>query len=294
MAGNSEQLRQTRNEQIALSTLMPTDHYTGGFLLEIKLGNYLQKRVIKVGDDNSLTIEKPNGTVVKKWAIEEIYGILCAPANLVRDGSLAIAETYDQAQVTTFTTITMMEPSVIVTRGDKEKVQELIAWYEANKKPSSMKSPYLLEASSLGSFLGLDGNTIVIRHTGFINAMSKGGLQGEKRIPIKSVLSVQFKPATDIAGGYIQFETAGGSQRPARGGVFEAAGDENSVLFSKTEMPQFEKFRDKVNSLIEGSGSTTPAASSADELAKFAKLRDDGIITEEELQQKKKRLRCLG
>lgn len=259
-------------------------------MLEIKLGNYLQKRVVRISDDNSLTIEKPNGTVVKSWKIEEIFGILYAPANLVRDGSLAIAETYDQAQVTTFTTITMMEPSVIVTRGDKEKVSELLAWYEANKKPLANKSPYLLEASSQGSFLGLDGNTIVIRHTGFINAMSKGGLQGEKRIPVKSVLSVQFKPATDLVGGYIQFETAGGSQRPARGGVFEAAGDENSVLFSKAELEQFEKFRDKVNSMIESSGVTVATASSADELAKFAKLRDDGIITQEEFDLKKKQL----
>ncbi len=259
-------------------------------MLEFKIGNYLQKRVIRIDDDNSLSIEKTNGSVIKKWQIEEIFGILVAHATLIRDGSLAIAETYDQAQVTTFTTITMMEPSVIVSRGDKESVKQIQDWYEANKKPNTGKSPYLLEAVTAGSFLGLEGNAVVIRHTGFINAMSKGGIQGEKRIPIKSILSVQFKPATDLAGGYIQFETAGGSQRPARGGVFEAAGDENSVLFSKSEMPKFEAFRDKVNSLIENSGGSGLSSSSADELAKFAKLRDDGVITEEEFQQKKKQL----
>ena len=263
-------------------------------MLEFKLGNYLQKRIIRIADDNSLSIEKTNGQVIRQWKIEEIFGILHVPANLVRDGSLAIASTYDEARITTFSTITMMVPSVIVSRADKESVKSLMEWFETNKVANTNKSPYLLEATSAGSFLGLDGNTIVIRHTGFINAMSKGGIQGEKRIPVKSILSVQFKPATDAVGGYIQFETAGGSQRPARGGVFEAAGDENSVLFSKSEMPKFEVLRDKVNSMLESTGNLVQQVSSADELAKFAKLRDDGIITEAEFQEKKKQILGLS
>ena len=115
-------------------------------------------------------------------------------------------------------------------------------------------------------------------------------MQGEKRIPVKSILSVQFKQATDLTAGYIQFETAGGSQAAARGGLFEGAGDENTVLFSKAEAPQFEAFRDHVDKLMNAAPAVSGGASQADELAKFARLKEDGIITEEEFAQKKKQL----
>lgn len=259
--------------------------------MEFKVGNFAQKRVIKVGEDNSISFLKTNGTLLKTWSIEEIYGIQYSPPTLVHEGSLAIAESYEDSKITAFSTITLMPHSVTISGADKEKVAELLAWFESNKSSKSNDSPYLLEATSGNSFLALEKNTIVIRSTGFLNAMAKGGIQGEKRIPIRSVLSVQFKKATDATAGYIQFETAGGSQAAARGGVFEAAGDENSVLFSLNDMPQFVSFRDKVNELLESSQQQSSSqVSSADELAKFAKLRDDGVITEDEFAAKKKSL----
>ena len=259
--------------------------------MEFRVGNYLSKRVIKVGEDHSISIFKTNGTLLKSWSIEEVYGIQYFPPTLVHDGCLAIAESYEDSKITAFSTITLMPHAAIISGADKEKVAELLAWFEANKASHTNDNPYLLEATSGNSFLALEKNTIVIRSTGFLNAMAKGGIQGEKRIPIRSVLSVQFKKATDATAGYIQFETAGGSQKAARGGVFEAAGDENSVLFSVNDMPQFVTFRDKVNELLESGQEQSPSqVSAADELAKFAKLRDDGVITEDEFAAKKKSL----
>lgn len=259
--------------------------------MEITVGNFVQKRIIKVEDDNSISFLKSNGELIKKWSIEEVFGIQYSPPTLLHDGSLAIAETYEDSKITAFSTITLMPNSVTIAGGDKGKVAELLSWFDSNRAPNSKDSPYLLEAASGNSFLALEKSTIVIRSSGFLNAMAKGGIQGEKRIPVRSVLSVQFKKATDVTAGYIQFETAGGSQQASRGGVFEAAGDENSVLFSSADMPQFEAFRNKVNELLElGPEQGHSQVSSADELAKFAKLRDDGVITEEEFVAKKRSL----
>jgi hypothetical protein len=259
--------------------------------MEITVGNFAQKRIIKIEDDKSISFLKTNGALIKKWAIEEVFGIQYSPPTMLYDGSLAIAENYEDSTITAFLTITLMPNSVTISRDDKGKVAELLTWFESNRAPQSTDSPYLLEAKSGNSFLALEKSTIVLRSSGFLNAMAKGGIQGEKRIPIRSVLSVQFKKATDLTAGYIQFETAGGSQHAARGGVFEAAGDENSVVFSLQDMPQFEAFRKKVNELLESSPDQGQGQiSTADELAKFAKLRDEGIISEEEFVAKKKSL----
>jgi hypothetical protein len=181
--------------------------------------------------------------------------------------------------------------SVNISPGEEEDVAKaIVQWFEDNKTAAATTKPYDLEAKSRDSFLGLLGTTVIIRHTGFINQMAKGGLQGEKRIPVKSILSVQFKLPGDFTAGYIQFETAGGSQAAARGGVFEGAGDENTVLFSADETPQFEAFRDRVDELINQSTPSSGVTSQADELAKFAKLRDEGILTEKEFAQKKKQI----
>jgi hypothetical protein len=246
--------------------------------------------VVRISDDGTIRFEKNNGTVLNSWDIKEIAGIAYVAPTMLLEGALAICTNYQDSQVTTLTTIALMPGSLTITKGDAGAVESVLKWFEENKTATATATPYDLEATSKGSFLALDGTTVIIRHTGFINQLAKGGMQGEKRIPIKSILSVQFKQASDITAGYIQFETAGGSQAAARGGVFEGAGDENTVLFSKAEAPQFEAFRNRVYELINSSPASSGGPSQADELAKFAKLKDEGVITEEEFSQKKKQI----
>jgi len=259
-------------------------------VLELNVGNWASKRIVKISNDGTISIEKNNGTVTNSWDIKQIAGIAYVAPTMLLEGALAICTNYQDSQVTTITTIALMPGALTITKGDAAAVESILKWFEENKTVTATATPYDLEATSKGSFLALDGSTVIIRHTGFINQMAKGGMQGEKRIPIKSILSVQFKQATDITAGYIQFETAGGSQSAARGGVFEGAGDENTVLFNKAETQQFEAFRKRVDELINDSPTSTGGASQADELSKFAKLRDEGIITEEEFSQKKKQI----
>jgi predicted small secreted protein len=257
---------------------------------EFDFGNWASRRKVRIDDDNSVSVMKKDGTLIRKFQISEIAGIFYTKPNLVREGLFAFCESYEDTLITTWTTIAAWPHGITVTKSDVEHIEVIQDWFEKNRIAEAAKNPFEFYAKTTGSFVALDGNTVVIRHTGFVNQISRGGMQGEKRIPVKSILSVQFKKATDIAGGYIQFETAGGSKTAARGGLFEAAGDENSVIFSKTEMPAFEAFRDKIDQLISTGDSPVSQISQADELSKFAKLRDEGVISEDEFAQKKKQI----
>lgn len=259
-------------------------------MMKLEIGRGTYKRLLTVTDDNTLEAATTKGKIMSSYDIKDIYGIVYKPAGLVMDGVLAVALTYDEAQETLSTRIMDLEGCLVrsVTKKDHSAVTELIEWFEKNKTEKADDSPYDLDAKSHGSFLALQGNTIIIRHTGIANTLVKGGMQGEKRIPINSVLSVQFKDAGTMTSGYIQFETAGGSQHAARGGLTEAAADENSFLFNQEDQQKFEKIRDRVNEILNGGSAPSSTSSDADELAKFAKLRDAGVITEDEFQAKKK------
>lgn len=261
-------------------------------MMKIEIGRGPYKRSLTITDDNTLETATTKGKIKSSYNIKDIYGIVYKPAGLMMDGVLAVALTYDEAQETLSTRIMDLEGCLVqaVTKTDHSAVAELIEWFEKNKTEKADDSPYDLDAKSHGSFLALQGNTIIIRHTGMANTLAKGGMQGEKRIPIKSVLSVQFKDAGTMTSGYIQFETAGGSQHAARGGLTEAAADENSVLFNEEDQPAFEQIRDRINEIINTTEAPVGGVSDADELAKFAKLRDDGIITEDEFQTRKKKI----
>ena len=58
--------------------------------------------------------------------------------------------------------------------------------------------------------------------------------KGSKRIPVRSITAVQWKPASTLVRGFIQFTIAGGNELRSRPGnsAVDAANDENSVVFS--------------------------------------------------------------
>lgn len=130
-----------------------------------------------------------------------------------------------------------------------------------------------------------DGQSVIITREG-LRAKAMFG-SGEKRIPVRSITAVQFKPAGALTQGFIQFTISGGSEgMKLRGGrTQEAFTDENSVVFVRKAMPDFERLRDEVNAAIASGGQ--PAPDLADQLAKLAALRDQGVLTEAEFDAKK-------
>ena len=114
---------------------------------------------------------------------------------------------------------------------------------------------------------------------------------GEKKVFYQNMLSVQFKPSSSFVLGYIQFETANTFSK-------NNFNSENSVTFShhvvsneyaKSVVDFVEKkiIESKTPNIIQSPVSTV---SNADEIVKYKKLLDDGIITQEEFDQKKKEL----
>ena len=113
-------------------------------------------------------------------------------------------------------------------------------------------------------------------------------MKGQKSIPFSSITAVQFKPASIWTNGYLQFSIKGGIEN--RGGLMAAGGDENSVLFQEKSQAQFEELKALVERKITESKTASSPASVADEIAKFAALRDQGILTQRRVRQKKRLL----
>ena len=116
------------------------------------------------------------------------------------------------------------------------------------------------------------------------------GLQGEKTIYYSDCTGVQFKLATRLFGGYVQFETA------SIAGQGDPYKSENSVPFRNSQNDLMTKVveyvKDQIRKAKSSNGGTVinEAPSSADELLKFKQLFDAGVITQEEFDAKKKQL----
>jgi hypothetical protein len=92
--------------------------------------------------------------------------------------------------------------------------------------------------------------------------------------------------------GYIQLTLIGGPE--AKEGYLQSLSDENTIAFQfwGENNKRFEEAKRFIEQRMLASRNPTiqQTSSSADELAKFAQLRDKGVITEEEFQLKKKQI----
>lgn len=113
---------------------------------------------------------------------------------------------------------------------------------------------------------------------------------GDKTIPYSSIAAVQFKKAGAIAG-YIHLSLVGGIDSSTN--VLMMANDENTVTFQiwGGKNKKFEEGKNIIEQkMMAAKSGGAHHKSEADDLEKFAQLRDKGVITEDEFQQKKKQL----
>ena len=132
-----------------------------------------------------------------------------------------------------------------------------------------------------------DGQLVTLSRKGFIARTQVG--KGEKRIPIKQIVAVQWKPA-GLLMGYIQFTISGGNEVRSQFGRqnFDANRDENSVTFMRYDQAPFETLRSAVESAIGAAPSDNPPAHDPlDQLRKLGELRDAGILSGAEFEQQK-------
>lgn len=91
-----------------------------------------------------------------------------------------------------------------------------------------------------------DGKTVTIKRDGNLARMSHG--RGDKMLAVRQIAAVQLKPVSMLTAGYIQFTVPGEtSNHKQKGGrTFDAAKDENSVIFLKKQEPDFVRLRDAI------------------------------------------------
>jgi hypothetical protein len=143
----------------------------------------------------------------------------------------------------------------------------------------------MIEAKGHNGQVSFDGVFVTITRSGFMARASVG--KGEKRIPLASVAAVQWKPAGAVTNGFIQFTVPGGNEKRSTFGhqTRDAVSDENSVLFTRKQMPQFEAFRAEIDRAIAaGHAPAAPvaAASGADEVGRLAELHRAGVLSDAE------------
>lgn len=121
---------------------------------------------------------------------------------------------------------------------------------------------------------------------GFV--FSGGAIRGDKTVPYSSIAAVQFKKA-QITAGYIQLTLIGGTD--ATSGLMQAIKDENTISFNTWGAnKRFAEAKEIIDEKIKQFQRNGQGISQAGELEKYAELRDKGVLSEEEFQEKKKQL----
>ncbi|MBI1976152.1 MAG: SHOCT domain-containing protein [Candidatus Omnitrophica bacterium] len=145
---------------------------------------------------------------------------------------------------------------------------------------------------------GRQGKTVFVEGSAvkLIKRRSLLASQREKTIPIRNITSVEVKKPGALVAGFIQFSIAGGAVRDSSfkitGGTFDAVQDENSVVFAdKAAYEVALQIKEYVENYKETPSSVTePGLSAADEILKLKVLMDQGIISAEEFNTKKRQL----
>lgn len=117
----------------------------------------------------------------------------------------------------------------------------------------------------------------------------------EKVVDAVDIESIEFSKATLWKNGYISIGAKGEIKNS--GGIRGAAQDLRSIVFFPKNNELAEKIYNHIRALIEKNKTNNSTqinqekqVSSADELRKFKELLDEGIITQEEYDLKKKQL----
>lgn len=129
------------------------------------------------------------------------------------------------------------------------KIEAILCRYCGSKLPGMQVDPdkLIMRAESMGVTLGLYGSKISITRKGALNFMQHG-FSGSKNILLSSISAIQFRNAGNVISGYIQFTIKGGKESTK--GIFDAAKDENSVLFTQREQKQFELIKNKIEQML--------------------------------------------
>jgi hypothetical protein len=120
--------------------------------------------------------------------------------------------------------------------------------------------------------------------------------RGEKEIYLRNVSGIQLKKP-GLSSGYFQISHSGAKEH--KGGAWSAVYDENTIVIGSGGVyKEFEGAKRMIEQKIDALHTPAPQTASAppptsnpyDELERLAKLKEQGIITEDEFNAKKRQL----
>ena len=144
---------------------------------------------------------------------------------------------------------------------------------------------------------------IAITPKGIMGLLNKGIIgSGTKEIPYTSIVAVKFKEA-GVFNGHIQFIIPGGSE--SKGGIFATtkiansmrSSDENTFMYAFDLLGKNNAMAREIKNYIDGAlrkarspQTSVPVTNLSDELQNLARLKEQGILSEEEFQAAKRKL----
>lgn len=143
----------------------------------------------------------------------------------------------------------------------------------------------------MGKSVVVQGSTVKIIKKKWVLAS-----QRDKTLPIRNISSVEVKKPGALIVGFIQFSIAGGIARDGSftttGGAFDAVQDENSVVFADNASYLVAlKIKEYVETYTERRAPALASPPSIpDEIAKFKALMDQGVISADDFERKKRQL----
>lgn len=110
----------------------------------------------------------------------------------------------------------------------------------------------MISAKGVNGTVHFDGQFVTIERTGFLARLTVG--KGQKRIPLRSIASIQWKPPGLAVNGYIEFSVAGGNESRSRFGTatFDATKNENAVVVMLQQVPAFDVLRAAIDGALAG------------------------------------------
>ena len=142
-----------------------------------------------------------------------------------------------------------------------------------------------MTAAGVAGTITFDGVNVTIEHKRPLQS------QSVKRIPVASISAIEWKPPTALVNGYIEFTILGGVEHQVVGHsrTMDATQNENALVFTRKQQPQFEALRDAVDASIAAARQPAPASPS-DQIAQLAALHQQGILSDTEFSAAKAKL----
>jgi hypothetical protein len=150
-----------------------------------------------------------------------------------------------------------------------------------------------MEVNGYTGTVNFDGDFVTILRKGLFARMTVG--KGDKRIPLRSLTAVQWKPAGFAMNGYIEFSIGGGNESRSKFGnaTSNAVNNENAVVFTKNQMPEFIKLREVIEDAILNLNPNQGSTSTNNDpilLKQLHSLHEQGILSNKEYEEKKAEL----